>query len=288
MSLFLSTKGDRSWILDLPAVGVCAVFLARAASHAVAPPEVVAPPPSGGPVAAAMALEAREVAIARNIFCSACADQAPAAPARGRCDLPLDLVAIVDAPGVAGWSRALVREAGDRSLRAVAVGSTVHGARVDAIDGARVLLRGGACDDVLSLLDDRSPRPSTPPAPRAAPASDRWSAGLRATGEHSYELPRATLEHLLADVDLLARSARLVPEVRDGAPAGWRLHRVAPDGPFARIGLRDGDLVVAVNGLDLASAPQALDAFVKLRSASHVSLAIERRGRRLTKEYVIR
>jgi S1-C subfamily serine protease len=45
----------------------------------------------------------------------------------------------------------------------------------------------------------------------------------------------------------LSRSARLVPESRDGQLVGLRLYSVKPDGPIARAGFRNADLVVAVN-----------------------------------------
>jgi general secretion pathway protein C len=43
-----------------------------------------------------------------------------------------------------------------------------------------------------------------------------------------------------------------------------------------------------VNGLELASPDQALDAYAKLRNASHFSVALIRRGRPLTLVYQIR
>ena len=84
------------------------------------------------------------------------------------------------------------------------------------------------------------------------------------------------------------RAARIVPETRDGKSAGFRLFSVRPDGPFAKIGLLNGDVVSAINGLEMTSPDQALLAYTKLKTANHLSVAIERNGQKITKDYNIR
>jgi general secretion pathway protein C len=79
-----------------------------------------------------------------------------------------------------------------------------------------------------------------------------------------------------------------VPEVREGRSVGFRLYAVRPDGVLARIGLRNRDVILAVNGLPLTSPEGGLDAFVKLRSARHVSLGLERDGLRITHDHRVR
>jgi general secretion pathway protein C len=46
--------------------------------------------------------------------------------------------------------------------------------------------------------------------------------------------------------------------------------------------------MVAINGLELSSPEQAIEAYVKLRNAGHLSLAVERAGQRINQEYSIR
>ena len=86
----------------------------------------------------------------------------------------------------------------------------------------------------------------------------------------------------------LSRAARIVPEMKDGRAAGFRLFSVRPDGPFAKIGLQNGDVISAINGLEMSSPDQALMVYTKLKSASHLSVGLERNGQKITKEYNIR
>jgi general secretion pathway protein C len=114
------------------------------------------------------------------------------------------------------------------------------------------------------------------------------AAVILRTGETSYEIPRGTLEATLGNANLLSRSARIVPEVRDGKGAGLRLYRVRPEGPLGVVGMQNGDVITSINGLELTSPEQALAAYAQLRAASHLSVGLERNGRKVTLDYAIR
>jgi general secretion pathway protein C len=111
---------------------------------------------------------------------------------------------------------------------------------------------------------------------------------VRRTGEHRYEVQRAAVDALLGNANALSRAARVMPELRDGRAFGFRLVRVRPDGPFATLGLRDGDVISAINGLEMSSVQNALDVYTKLKSARHLTVSLERGGRRITQDYDIR
>ena len=106
--------------------------------------------------------------------------------------------------------------------------------------------------------------------------------------EHKYEVQRSTLDSLLGNMNALAKGARIVPEVKDGKPAGFRLFSIRPDGPFAKIGLQNGDVISAINGLEMTSPDKALEVYTKLKTANHLSVGLERNGQKLTKDYNIR
>ena len=101
-------------------------------------------------------------------------------------------------------------------------------------------------------------------------------------------MQRGTIDSLLGNMGALAKGARIVPETRDGKSAGFRLFSIRPDGPFAKIGLQNGDVVSAINGLEMTSPDKALEVYTKLKTANHLSVAIERNGQKITKDYNIR
>ena len=240
----------------------------------------------------------------RNIFCSTCPSAlAAAAIARGavappqlqRTSLKLKLLAIMFAPRSkdAHWSVAIIRDNDAASVGPYSVGSRLRGATVDDIVEDRVYLDlGGGRREYLDLLDRPQPTPSNPPAVTSTTSTDPLAAeldmGIKKLDEHNYEVQRSTLDSLLGNLPAIASGVRIVPESKNGKATGFRLSSLRPDGPFAKIGLLNGDLVSAINGIDLSSPEQALLAYGRLRTANHLSVAIERNGRKLTKDYNIR
>ena len=301
------------WTVNLAVIALCAIFLARAAStmvgtrmvagggQAVAKRPPRAPAPSNAP---AYTKQVEDI-LKRNIFCSACPPilavekgpedtGPPPPPPLQRTALPLKLLAIMWAPPPADprWSVAIIRDNDSKSTGPYNVGSKLREATIDDIDDQKVYLDfGGGRREYLDLLD--RPAAAAPSAPVAAAApSDPFAAelekGIKKTGEHNYEVQRGTIDSLLGNMGALAKGARIVPETRDGKSAGFRLFSIRPDGPFAKIGLQNGDVVSAINGLEMTSPDKALEVYTKLKTANHLSVAIERNGQKITKDYNIR
>jgi general secretion pathway protein C len=299
------------WIVDFIAIGLVAVFLARAAagvveSRIVVPPRRVAPP---APVArAAMPLYGKQVEkiLERNVFCSTCppilpkADEVKSEPVEQppqKSSLPLSLIVVLYSPPPMGlkWSVAVIRDTEDKSMGPFNVGAKVRGATITEIEETRIYFDNQGKTEFLDLLEAKAEGGTlaSAAAPAATPvASDALSQemdrGIKKVSENQYELTRAVLESVLGNMNLLSRSARIVPEIRDGRAAGFRLYSVRPEGPFAKIGMQNGDVISSINGLEITSPEKALEVYAKLKSASHLSIGLERNGQRITKEYGIR
>jgi general secretion pathway protein C len=271
------------WLVDLAAIVVCAVLTARAVSLlilAVFPRAQRAAAAVQRTVAAATYGHAKTVdgIVARHIFWSA---RPRVQPRTERTSLPLRLLAVMYAPGLAHrrWSMAIIRDDERQTVSPCVVGSTIGGATVVEIEAARVDLDvGGGHRAFLDLVGE--------PANQARPwAGTAAGAGVTRTGEHAYRVPRTLLDAWLGNLGGLATTTQILPELREGQVVGFRLSRVRPQGPLAAIGLREGDVLLAINGLELISPDEALLAFTKLRRASHISLAFERDGGRITNDY---
>ncbi len=298
------------WAVDLVVTAVCATFLGMAASGAVeskfaslpAPAKAVLPKPAKP--AGKPAFDKDPTAILRrNIFCATCppffddtaTETTVDVEVQTKTALPLALLAIMYAPPPNGirWSVAVMRDTDAKTTGAFPVGGKIHGATVTEILETRVYLDNEGKSEYIDLFEPPAP---PPPPPGAAPAApDKYDAlavdlarGIQKINENKYELQRSTLESVLGNMALLSRSARIVPEMKDGKAAGFRLFAVRPDGPFAMIGMQNGDIISSINGLEITSPEKALEVYAKLKSASHLSLGMERNGQKLTKEYNLR
>jgi general secretion pathway protein C len=305
------------WAIDLAVVALCSTFLGNAASSAVESKLVASiptPAPSANktrrPEPTTTGNKLPEGILRRNIFCSTCppilddqnpdggVPENPPAVEPVKTQLPLALLAIMYAPPPNSafhmtWSLAIIRDTEIKSTGPYSMGGKVHGATVTEIEETRIYLDNAGKPEFLDLIE--KPTPPTPPpsaAPSAAggtdPLSIEMDKGIKKTGENTYEIQRGTLESVLGNIGLLSRSARIVPEMRDGKAAGFRLYAVKPDGPFAKIGMQNGDVISSINGLELTSPEKALEVYAKLKSASHLSLGLETNGKKVTKDYTIR
>lgn len=103
----------------------------------------------------------------------------------------------------------------------------------------------------------------------------------RLSGELGDVGPRAYVYRYLGDSDRAVIGVVLSPE-----PKGARISAVTPDGPAARAGLRDGDVVVAIDGKRLANPQspeeglrEARDRLGELKDGQSVRLTYERAGK---------
>ena len=99
---------------------------------------------------------------------------------------------------------------------------------------------------------------------------------------------RNQIDKVLANTTALATSARFVPSIKDGKPNGFKLYAIRPGSMFAKIGMQNADLIKAINGLDMSTPDKALEAYTKLKSASHLTVMLERRNENITLDYQIR
>jgi general secretion pathway protein C len=283
------------WLVDAAAIAIAAIAMARAAGRLLSRLEIAGLPRQliEEYVASQEETPAKkiEAILKRNIFRSrACEGVEPEIDSI-QPPLSLRLIAVMYAPRLADkpWSVAIIRSDDEKTTLPFIVGSRLHDATIDAIEATRVHLHRG--DGQRFVLDLTAPPPRLAPmaeAPVESAGVQSFRDGIRQLGERRYEVQRRTLEAWLANPRQLAMDVRVLPEARGGNSAGIRLDHMPPSGAFAAIGLRNGDVIRAVNGLDLDSPEHALDAYLKLRLASHISLAADRGGQRINIEYDIR
>ena len=297
------------WAVDLAVVALCATFLGMAASGAVESklastpmPTRIAPAKPAKPDSKPAFNKDPTDMLKRNMFCSTCPpifqevveEDKTVTVEETKTALPLAVLAIMYAPPPNGikWSIAVMRDTEAKVMGAYPVGGKIHGATITGILETRVYLDNVGKAEYIDLFEAPAPPPQAAAAAAAPDKNDAFAVdlakGIKKLGEHNYDLQRSTLESVLGNMALLSRSARIVPEMKDGKAAGFRLFAVRPDGPFAMIGMQNGDIISSINGLEITSPEKALEVYAKLKSASHLTLGMERNSQKVTKEYNIR
>ncbi len=138
----------------------------------------------------------------------------------------------------------------------------------------------GATDGASKAKPTDSASGNKPTASEAAkPASELdelMEKGISKVGDNHYKMTRALVNKILANPMTAGRQARVVPSIKNGQPDGFKLYAIRRGSIFARLGFENGDLIRSVNGKPLTTPDKALEAYVALKDAKRIEVAIGR------------
>jgi len=109
----------------------------------------------------------------------------------------------------------------------------------------------------------------------------------KSEGEY-YEISKREVEKQTADLGKLLRYVRIVPVVENGETKGYKFLYVSPRSILYKYGLRSGDFIVSVNGMQVRTAEEAFKIYNMLRNEKTIRLEIDRRGERKVITYEIK
>lgn len=189
---------------------------------------------------------------------------------------------------VVGWATARVVAARDLAMRSAPIAHRT----VRPIDTASL--------SVIPPPPPAPPPPAAPPAPPRPPASEEsWSSNdlptcpsldrtVRRVAPDRYVIDRAALACHLSATSSLATSARFVPSFTNGTPHGIKVYAIRPSSMLGRMGIENGDRLIAIAGMPLTTPERCIQAYARLRQpTSPIVLDVERRGSRRRISYQI-
>jgi general secretion pathway protein C len=147
-----------------------------------------------------------------------------------------------------------------------------------------MLVRQGTQEEFLALaasLIEKPPPPPTPALPERAAAPVPKNP-LRTV------LDRREVEQAMGDLPKLLTQARAVPYLVNGAINGFRLDYVAPSSFYEKIGLKYGDVLQQVNGVEIRDPGTMLSLFQQLKNEKTVKLDVLRNNQRTAMTFDIR
>jgi general secretion pathway protein C len=151
---------------------------------------------------------------------------------------------------------AVIEEKGKRKQGLYRVGDSVQGATVKRI------LRGKV---VLSV--DEKPSPER---------------------EATVVVKRSEVDESLRNVHQLLSQVRIRPHFTDGVADGLVVSNIKPNSIFARMGLRNGDIVQGLNGRNIQTPDDVMEMYERLKSGSSLAVQVMRNGEEKIINYQIR
>jgi type II secretion system protein C len=274
--------------LNLVLVIVCAYAAARIVHNIRRPdPALVAAPVATRP-ALARAPQARSFGdyqpiLDRNLFKSTLVDKDAAKQDTEVPDVveesPLQakLIATV-VSGHEAKSSATIEDltAHDRSIYHVK-DTLMNEAEIVRIERERVVVRRGGKYEALSLYDQEG-------NPAATSMSTSKVPFLSNFGQPTVR-PMPGGFNTIANFNAQNQQFRVMPYFQAGRINGFRVFALAPGSKWAQAGLRNGDIVRAINGREISNVQEAYKILTQLEGAAGVRVDVERGHKRQTITY---
>jgi general secretion pathway protein C len=194
------------------------------------------------------------------------------------------------------WSVAALQAPGEPRPKMHRVGDDVGGKKVEFIGynpreaTPSVWLSSGStlCQAMLFKIQPVLPAAAAPAA-AAQPVPPPVSGGpspvpadiaskIQKISDTEFNIDRSVVDKILENQAELMKSARIVPETKDGKVLGIRLFGIRPDTLLGTLGLQNGDRLESINGFNMGSPEKALEAYARLRTASQLDVSVNRRG----------
>lgn len=179
--------------------------------------------------------------------------------------------------GPSGESLATIRESGYNEADVYRKGDKIIGnaqAVVHAIEHQKVILNNNGVKECLEVAPVKGIVINAPSGPAATGASPGGGSGTS-----HFVLENAYVEDALGPgFAKILDSGRLVPEIKDGQQVGFKLVGVKNDSLWRRIGLNNGDVITAVNGISMSQPDQGFAPYNALQDAREIRFEYRKGG----------
>jgi len=172
---------------------------------------------------------------------------------------------------------AVIEETDKKKQGLYKVGDSIQNAIIKMILRGKVVLRVDDRDEILTMEElsaskDKKKHQASGPIGRKT----------------TITVSRSDVQKSLQNINELLSQVRVRPYFRNGKPEGLALSKIKEGSIFAKLGLKDGDIVRGVNDSTIKSPDDILVFYRKLKSGSSVALQIDRKGQRKTINYKFR
>jgi general secretion pathway protein C len=270
---------------------IAAGLLADVAAELLAPAPTLIAASAPTPAPAPRTWQSRQAILDRNLF-----KASTATPPSGEAiaeelaatKLPLKLLGTV-AAGDERRSWAAVEDLEKRQHLVVRVQDRLQGkAEVVRIERRRIVLRNGGRLEELALDEGQTPQAgaartaatgnarSYGRADRRAAMAPTGSAAERVQrlAENRFGVQREDVDSVANNPAALFSQARILPKYDEGKMVGVQLNAIKAGSLFEQIGIRDGDTITELNGVQITSQQDSAAVLRELTSATSFNVTV--------------
>ncbi len=186
--------------------------------------------------------------------------------------------------GQDGMTRAVIEDQSKRKQEFYRAGDDVSSAKVKMVLREKVILSVKGEDQILEIEKPASTARRAPAAraPRGGPSSGASRAAAprsSAPRKRTIRMKLSRLESISDNPEDWSGYATTAPYSGDDGESGLQLSQIKPSSPLRLIGMRNGDVIMAVNDEPVAAIDDLLKSLTEVSAGDEMSLKIKRRGR---------
>ncbi len=111
---------------------------------------------------------------------------------------------------------------------------------------------------------------------------------IRRAGKQRFVLDKEGVQKSLQNPQRVLTDARMLPNIVNNKQEGFRVSEVKPNGVYSKLGLKNGDVLLKINDLELNSPDSGIQAFSTLKGMDQIKLFLIRDEKKITLTYQIR
>ncbi len=207
---------------------------------------------------------------------------------------PLTLVGIIMSKD-ASSSIAILKNGQTNQTQMLAVGEKILDFTLAQVLENSVVFKRGDQTYTIYLGRGRMTQVSPPPQkkPAETPLEKPEVEPVERTSSSSnvirMEFDRDEVEKRLeAELPLIMKEARFLPNMVKGRVRGFRITKLPSQSILSEVGIHRNDVVLKINEVELNSVEGMLDLYMRFRNESRFEVTIERSGKIIRIQYVLR
>lgn len=134
---------------------------------------------------------------------------------------------------------------------------------------------------------DTTPTRPIPAGTPTEPSTTPSGTAIKQEGEGRFVIEQGEVQNALANVEQLYTEIRAIPNFSGGKVSGMRILSVKQGSLFDKLGLRRGDILEKLNGMEL-DVKKGFEVFGQLKNERHLTVDLIRQGAKKSFEYDIR
>jgi general secretion pathway protein C len=127
-----------------------------------------------------------------------------------------------------------------------------------------------------------------PEIPQVQSKETTQASFAKQIGEREYIIDSRRIQKALENPEQILTHARLLPNIKDGRQEGFLVSEVVSGGIYQSLGLKNGDILLRINGLEISNPEVAIQAMSALQGMSNIDLDVIRSGQKISMNYRIR